>query len=296
MDHTEQNNLPGLLLLVDFEKAFDSVSWSFIYKVLEYFGFGQSIISWVKLFNNNAKLRINQGGNLSSFFNIGRGCQQGDLISPFLFILCAEILAIMIKKNRNIKGIIINDKEHKLSQYADDTVFILDGKEKSLNETLNVLFEYSKFSGLNINFDKTHAFWIGINKYSTKAIKTRWKLSWGKTNFKLLGITFHIDLDKIERINYTEKIHKINSLITLWKRRILTPLGKITVIKTLLLPILNHLFISIPNTKDATLKEISNIFFNFLWTGPAKIKHKVVVKQYYEGGLNMINLKAIWIA
>ena len=142
MDHTEQNSLPGLLLLVDFEKAFDSVSWSFIYKVLEYFGFGQSIISWVKLFNNNAKLRINQGGNLSSFFNIGRGCRQGDPISPFLFILCAEILAIMIRKNRNIKGIIINDKEHKLSQYADDTVFILDGKEKSLNETLNVLFEY----------------------------------------------------------------------------------------------------------------------------------------------------------
>ena len=88
-------------------------------------------------------------------------------------------------------------------------------RKKSLNETLNVLFEYSKFSGLNINFDKTHAVWIGINKYSTKAIKTRWKLSWGKTDFKLLGITFHIDLDKIERINYTEKIHKINSSITL---------------------------------------------------------------------------------
>ena len=63
--------------------------------------------------------------------------------------------------------------KNKLSQYADDTVFILDGKEKSLNETLTVLFEYSKFSGLNINFDKTHAVWIGINKYSTKAIKTK---------------------------------------------------------------------------------------------------------------------------
>ena len=138
---------------------------------------------------------------------------------PFPFHPLCEILAIMIRKKRSIKGIIINDKEHKLSQYADDTVFILDGKEKSLNETLNVLFEYSNFSGLNINFDKTHAVWIGINKYSTKAIKTRWKLSWGKTD--------HIDLDKIERINYTEKIHKINSLITLWKRRILTPLVKV---------------------------------------------------------------------
>ena len=63
-------------------------------------------------------------------------------------------------------------------------------------------------------------------------------------------------------------------------------------IKTLLLPILNHLFISIPNPKNETLKEINDFFFEFLWTGPAKIKHKVVVKQYCEGGLNMINLKA----
>ena len=164
MDHTEENNLPGLLLLVDFEKAFDSVSWSFIYKVLEYFGYGKSIISWIKLFNNNAKLRINQGGNLSTFFHIGRGCRQGDPISPFIFILCAEILAIMIRKNKNIKGIIINNREHKLSQYADDTVFMLDGKEKSLKETLNVLFEFSRFSGLNVNFDKTHAVWIGAKK------------------------------------------------------------------------------------------------------------------------------------
>ena len=101
-----------------------------------------------------------------------------------------------------------------------------------------------------------------------------------------------MDLDRIQRINYTEKIHKIKNLIILWKRRNLTPLGKITVIKTLLLPILNHLFISIPNPREETLKEINDIFFEFLWTGPAKIKHKVVVKQYCEGGLNMINLKA----
>ena len=70
-----------------------------------------------------------------------------------------------------------------------------------------------------------------------------------------------MDLDRIQRINYTEKIHKIKNLIILWKRRNLTPLGKITVIKTLLLPILNHLFISIPNPREETLKEINDFFF-----------------------------------
>ena len=143
------------------------------------------MISWIILFNNNARLSVNLGGHLSPFFNINRGCRQGDPVSPFLFILCVEILGILIRNNKNITGIIINEREHKLSQYADDTLFFLDGTSKSLNETLNVLSEFSNFSGLKVNFDKTHAVWIGLKKYSTASIKTRWKLSWGKINFKL---------------------------------------------------------------------------------------------------------------
>ena len=286
-------HVPGLLLSVDFEKAFDSESWPFIYKVMDFFGFGNSIISWIKTSNNNVKLSVNQSGNLSSFFNIGHGCRQGDPVSTFLFTFCAEILGIMIRNNLNISGIIINDKEHKLSQKADDTLFLLDGTSKSLNATLDILYDYSHFAGLKVNFEKTHAVWIGIKKYSTASIKTRWKLSWGKTDFKLLGINFHIDLDKMQQINFKEKVQKIRSLIKLWNRRYLTPLGKITVIKTLLLPMLNHLFISIPNPDEQTIKELNNIyFFLFLWDGPAKIKQNVVIKQYCEGGLKMINLKA----
>ena len=68
MHFTEENNIPGLLLLIDLEKAFDSVSWSFLYKVLDFFGFGNSMISWIKLFNNNARLSVNLGGHLSPFF------------------------------------------------------------------------------------------------------------------------------------------------------------------------------------------------------------------------------------
>ena len=124
MQYTEENNIPGLLLSVDFKKAFDSVFWPFIYKVMEFFGFGNSIIPWIKLFNNNVKLSVNQNGNLSSFFNIGCCCRQGDPVSIFLYTLCAEILGIMIRNNINISGININDKEHKLSQYADDILFL----------------------------------------------------------------------------------------------------------------------------------------------------------------------------
>ena len=227
MQITEEKNLPGLLLLIDFEKAFDSISWKFINKVLKYFGFGDSIISWVNLFYKNAMLSVNQGGNLSSFFQIGRGCRQGDPLSPYIFILCSEILAIKIRNNKDIKGITIGKTEYKLSQYADDTSAILDGSEKSLTETLKELSYFSKYSGLKVNFDKTQVVWIGCKKYSSDSIKTKWKLNWGKTEFKLLGITFNVDLDEIIKVNYDEKIAKIKKLIKLWQCRYITPLGRL---------------------------------------------------------------------
>ena len=129
---------------------------------------------------------MSQGGNLSDFFNISRGCRQGDSLSPYIFILCAEILAIRLRNNKNIKGINIGETEFKVSQFADDTSVFLDGSDNSLNETLNELSWYANISGLNVNFEKTQVIWIGKNKYSSKSIKTRWKLSWGCENFKLL--------------------------------------------------------------------------------------------------------------
>ena len=68
-----------------------------------------------------------------------------------------------MRNNKHIKGIIINENEHKLSQYADDALFLLDGTSNSLNETLNVLSDFSNFSGLKINFEKIHAVWIGTS-------------------------------------------------------------------------------------------------------------------------------------
>lgn len=242
MQIVEDNNIPGLLLLIDFEKAFDSLSWSFMQKVLSAYNFGPSIIQWISTFYKNTQVAVNQCGNLSSFFNTERGCKQGDPISPYIFILCAEILATKIRKNEKIKGIKINNSDFILSQYADDTTIILDGSEESLNETLYELEQYAKFSGLKINFSKTHVVWIGSKKYSTESIKTKWKLNWGVNRFKLLGITFDTDLDKMLTLNFPDKLSTIKIKINYWNRRNLTPLGKITVIKSLLLSSLNHLF------------------------------------------------------
>ena len=81
----KEKGLPGLLLSIDFEKAFDSISWSFIEQVLLTFRFGETLIKWIKLFQTKISTCILQNGNLSSYFQVYRGCRQGDPISPYIF-------------------------------------------------------------------------------------------------------------------------------------------------------------------------------------------------------------------
>ena len=131
-------------------------------KYSSFFNFGPSIQKWVSVFLKNTSIRVNQGGNFSSPFRLERGCKQGDPISTYLFILCAEILAIKIRNyEKKIKGIKINNIDFKLVQFADDTTIILDGSENSLTETLNELENFAKISGLKLNFQKTQLIWIG---------------------------------------------------------------------------------------------------------------------------------------
>ena len=118
--------------------------------------------------NTNFKASILQCGYLSEQFVVQRGCRQGDPIAPYLFLLCAEILAMLIKQNVNINGIVVNNKEHKITQYADDTSLILDGSPDSLFNSLDTIDFFSKLSGLRINSSKTKVVWIGSKNFQIK--------------------------------------------------------------------------------------------------------------------------------
>ena len=293
MSHTELNNIPGLLVFIDFEKAFDSVSWSFVYKVLKFFGFQNYIINWIKILNNNIKASVIQSGFLSEQISIHRGCRQGDPIAPYLFLLTAEILGILIKNNTNINGIIINNKEHKISQYADDTSLILDGSKNSLFSAIDTLELYARISGLHINSSKTKIVWIGSKKFSKDVYHhSRWKFDWGSSCFTLLGIQFSVNLDEMISLNFNEQLPKIKSLLCQWNKRILTPIGKITVVKTLAMPKLNHLLTSLPNPEPDFIKVLESEFFKFIWGSKShRIKKALITQNYNKGGLKMVDVE-----
>ena len=71
----EEQDIPGILLLIDFKKAFNSISWMFIESVLDFFNFGFSIKQWVKTFNTNITSAVTQNCCLSDLFTIQRGCR-----------------------------------------------------------------------------------------------------------------------------------------------------------------------------------------------------------------------------
>ena len=139
--------------MVDFQKAFDNVAWSFIEKSLHKFKFGKDF-RWILTFYTNINSCVYVNGQYSQWFGMKKGTRQGDLLSPYLFLICAELLASMIRQNENIYGINILGKEILLSQFADGTTFFLGDTRESLCSCMSVLQQFSVMSDLNINVDK----------------------------------------------------------------------------------------------------------------------------------------------
>ena len=135
-------------MLIDFKRAFHSLSWKFLHKTLEFFGYSENVINRIKLFNTDITAFVLQCVFLSKPIKIGRGCRQGDPISPYLFLIRAEIMTILILNDPNIKGIRIEEPELKLTQFADDTTLMLDGTQHSLQSVLNTLEIYGSLSEL----------------------------------------------------------------------------------------------------------------------------------------------------
>lgn len=288
---TEKENIPGLLLMIDFEKAFDSVSWEFIEKALNFFNFPNSFISWFKILYKKANSCVSFNGQYSSWFELRRGCRQGDPISPYLYLICAEIMSLMIRNNKRIKGISLRDKDVLLSLFADDTTLFLDGSEESFTEAIKILDSFSKISGLKVNTDKTQIAWIGSSRNSNVKYMRDKNFIWDPGSFKVLGIHFSVNTNEITNLNFMGKIEEVKKEIGRWAKRNMTPLGKITIIKTLIISKLTHLFINLPDPSPRFLKELDEIIFRFLWGGKThKVKKSIMCMPYEYGGYKMVDV------
>ena len=191
----QDEHASGILLSLDIEAAFDSVSWRFIRDVLQFRKFPPYIIQWFDTLYKGAFARVLYNGHLSDEIQLGRSCRQGDALSCYLFILVMDILERKIEQNRDIEGLKPAGTDVKIAMYADDTVCFLKPKLQSFNALFSELGWFAKFSGLKPNIDKTKAMWIGAPCSHRTALERNIEIQWSRT-LKILGVSFDFNLQK----------------------------------------------------------------------------------------------------
>ena len=147
-DYYSQKDLDGILLFLDFEKAFDSVEYNFMFKTLEKFNFGPKFIAMIKTLYNKPIFKIKNNGWISKPCTMQRGIRQGCPVSALLFIFVLEILAIQIKNDNEIKGLSFqknknNNDSIKIVQHADDCTNLL----QDANSLAKILTTISEVAG-----------------------------------------------------------------------------------------------------------------------------------------------------
>ena len=285
---TKLRNTPGLLLLIDFKKAFDSIEWDFLRKALQSFNFGPEFQQWIKVLYTDISSCVTNNGSASAFFTLTRSVRQGCPLAPYLFIIAVELLAISIRTNDNIKGIDLGGISCKISQLADDTsCFVSD--IQSAKELFNLLDRFGKCSGLQCNRDKTIARWLGRNSGRPPEDLP---VSWTTDEFYTLGITFLDDLKAMEDKNYSSKIDSLKGLLRIWRMRDLSAIGKITILKALGISKLTYVA-SMVYTSPETSTQVQSILNKFVWNHkPPKVKFDTLISSISEGGLKMVHFES----
>ena len=238
IEYVKVHNKSGVVMALDYKKAFDSVNKGFLNAAFNKFGFGSDFRQWVKVLTHGTESCINYNGWLSEFFEVNSGIRQGCPFSPLAFILSVELLAIKIRQAEDINGITLpymdGQKSVKIVQYADDGTLLLNGATDITN-ALNLIDTFADFFGLQLNYNKTEAMWVGANRLNYERIgPIKWSL--GESVLKILGVYFsnYNSASELE-MNWNSKIDKITRLIKTWEKRNLSLLGKIQIIKTFLL-------------------------------------------------------------
>ena len=284
IDTINANGDKAAFIFIDQEKAFDRISHNFMIKTLIAFGFPENFIKWVKILYNNITSRVKINGFLTESFDIERGVRQGCPLSSLIYVLCAEVLAIEIRKNDNIQGYKYNNfqNEQKLLSFADDMKICII-TDQSLFELFKVLHDYELASNAKVNQDKTKALWIGQWQNRTD---TPLGLKWTNGNVEFLGPHIGNDRESASRITFEIVKNSIKNKISYWNPKHISLKGKAKILNIFVLSKLWST-LEILDIPDNTLDELNRMIKAYFWNDLHQRELKVICYPYHEGGLNL---------
>ena len=237
------------------------------------------------------------------FIEIQRSVKQGGPCSAYFFLVLAEVLALELKKNKNISGFVVSQITKILGQYADDMDMYLLGGEKSLNAVFQTIEHFKKRSGFRINYEKTTIYRIGSIKKSLAKLYTKNDVRWTNEGINVLGVEIRHDTKSLMSANNSSLLNKSNSIMKSWGNRSLSLFGKIQVINTLVASLFVYKMSVLPMLSTSYIARINTMIENFLWDSKKpKIKLSILQGSRADGGAGLVNfkikdiaLKASWV-
>jgi hypothetical protein len=290
IESCNEENIKGAMVNIDIEKAFDSISWKFLHKALNYFGFPAEFICWIKCLYKEGEVCVMNNGFTSKFIKLGRGMRQGCPLSPILFVISIELMSLYIKNNPLIEGIVIAGKEHLISQFADDTTFFL----KTNQENIKNLFKYMKIfgvlSGLKINVSKTEILLMGSSNKNDLSSDHQINI---RSEVKVLGCNISKKLEETIEKNYEKAYNKLEGAIEFWSKKPLSIFGKINMLKSHIIPKLLYCITVLPSPSQEFWKKVQKLLHSFIANGKQeKIKRSTLLNKYHKGGAQMLDVES----
>ena len=290
MEFCRSHQVPAVILSIDMNKCFDRVSYSAIKGALRYFNFGENFIRWIMLFYNQFNVCTQNFGFKSEWFVKGKSVNQGCPISPSVFLLIGEILALKLRNNKVVKGIRIGQTEILISQFADDMDLYLPFEKIVLDEVIRILDDVETNTGLKVSYDKTTLYRIGSIADSDARIFTLRPIQWSNDFVNTLGInlTYH-NINS----NYDSVLRKLETVAKTWYYRSLTLMGKILVVNTLIGSLFVYKMQVLPPVNDEIIDKAYDIIGKFIWSSKrSKLPLRTLMKPKELGGLGLVDLKA----
>ncbi|GJZ19637.1 hypothetical protein Tco_0556227 [Tanacetum coccineum] len=186
-------SLPRCAFKVDIQKAYDTVDWDFLKKILASFGFYTYMIGWIMECVTTTSFSISINGSLHGFFKGKCGLHQGDPLSPYLFTLIMEVLTLMLQRGvRNASSFTYHRYCSKLELinlcFADDLFLFAHRDVDSAKIIKDALFEFKEVSGLVPSLPKSTAYFCNVLNHTKLAILQILPFEEGRLPVKYLGV------------------------------------------------------------------------------------------------------------
>jgi hypothetical protein len=197
IDELKSANHKDVILKLNFEKAYDRVSWAFLRSVLLWKGFDAAVVHRLMQLVSGGQTTISINEEVCPFFRNKRGVRQGDPISPLLFDFMADALSALLDaaaRAGHLRGVVPHLIQGGVThlQYADDTILLLDLDDSSIANLKFILIAFEILSGLKINYLKSEVIVMGASPSEQARVAQALNFKEGKFPFTYLGFRMSV--------------------------------------------------------------------------------------------------------